>query len=172
MENSVPSSRSGDSIPLPHWTCSPFCPQLRNSTRPCPPAGKRDMERKKRSFFRARVYRTNWKCSESCRYELQNNNSNISWEGKEELTLQHNSFLQSVICANASQKKKLHIRLQAAKRNARKLPGREVLGAAAFQSSSARQWGEAVLQLREGEKQGWCFGQVTFVFCFFFFSST
>lgn len=41
----------------------------------------------------------------------------------------------------------LHIRSQAAKRNARKLPGKELLGAAVFQSSSARQWGKVLVQL-------------------------
>lgn len=89
-------------------------------------------------------------------------------------TLQHNSFLQSAICANASPKK-LHLWLQAVQRKARKLLGRELLGAAVFQSSSARQWVGADRQLRsestgEGGEIGLMFGQVMFFFFSLIFS--
>lgn len=80
MENSVPSPRSGNPIPLPHWTHNvlPFLPS--------PPEfhlARETWKGRKDHCFRVCVYRTNWKYSESCCYELQNNNSNISWEGKD-----------------------------------------------------------------------------------------
>lgn len=111
MENSLPRSRSGNSIPLPHWThcLLPFLstPQEFNHVNVLLLA--REMW-KGRDYFLG--FMSTGQIGNAPSHVVMNSRTIIvtsAGEGRRtyvrtQQTLQHNSFLQSVICANASQK--------------------------------------------------------------------
>lgn len=108
MENSLPRSRSGNSIPLPHCLL-PFLPPPQEFSHVNVLLLARETW-KGRDHFLAFV--STGQIGNAPSHVVMNSRTIIvtsAGEGRRtyartQQTLQHNSFLQSVICANASQK--------------------------------------------------------------------